>query len=71
MSEFLAASLADDGFVLTAFSIGDVDLGRSGEVIQATVRARLELHASSPRRRLDVRRSKRTCNSCPCWVTRR
>jgi regulator of protease activity HflC (stomatin/prohibitin superfamily) len=57
LCESLAASLGDDGFVLTAFSIGDVDLGRSGEVIQATVRARLELQrelAEAATRRAEV-----------------
>src|SRR4051812_9653924 len=57
LSEPVATSLSDDGFVLTAFSIGDVDLGRSGEVIQATVRARLELQrelAEAATRRAEV-----------------
>ena len=36
-------SLQDDGMIVTMFVIGDVDLGRTGEVIQSTVRARLEL----------------------------
>ncbi len=35
--------LQDEGVILTMFSFGDVDLGRTGDVIQATVRARLEL----------------------------
>lgn len=39
----LRSSLVGDGFELMLFSLGDLDLGRSGEVIQATVRARLEL----------------------------
>jgi regulator of protease activity HflC (stomatin/prohibitin superfamily) len=57
LSESVATSLSDDGFALTAFSIGDVDLGRSGEVIQATVRARLELQrelAEAATRRAEV-----------------
>ncbi|MDQ7992272.1 MAG: SPFH domain-containing protein [Propionicimonas sp.] len=35
-------ALAGDGLEVTAFTLGAVDLGRHGEVIQATVRARLE-----------------------------
>jgi regulator of protease activity HflC (stomatin/prohibitin superfamily) len=35
--------MADEGFVMTMFSLRAVDLGRTGEVIQATVRARAEL----------------------------
>jgi len=35
-------ALAEAGFAVTSFSLGAVDLGRHGEVIQATVRARLE-----------------------------
>jgi len=57
LSESLATSLGDDGFVLSSFSIGDVDLGRSGDVIQATVRARLELErelAEAATRRAEV-----------------
>jgi regulator of protease activity HflC (stomatin/prohibitin superfamily) len=36
-------TLAADGFETTLFCLGDLDLGRTGEVIQATVRARHEL----------------------------
>ena len=39
----MAAGLAPSGFIVTMFNLGDVDLGRAGDVIQATVRARLEL----------------------------
>jgi regulator of protease activity HflC (stomatin/prohibitin superfamily) len=39
----LAEALAPHGLTLTMFSIGDADLGRAGDVIQRTVRARLEL----------------------------
>jgi regulator of protease activity HflC (stomatin/prohibitin superfamily) len=39
----VAAGLLSDGFEVTMFSLGDVDLGRTGEVIQQTVRARHEL----------------------------
>jgi regulator of protease activity HflC (stomatin/prohibitin superfamily) len=43
LSTAMAAALAEDGFEMTLFNLGDLDLGRTGEVIQATVRARLEL----------------------------
>jgi hypothetical protein len=39
----VAAGLAGAGIVVTLFTLGAVDLGRSGEVIEATARARLEL----------------------------
>ncbi len=39
----VAAALDADGMQMTAFSLGAVDFGRSGEVVQAAVRARLEL----------------------------
>ena len=43
LSAAMAAGLAPSGFVVTMFNLGDLDLGRAGDVIQATVRARLEL----------------------------
>jgi hypothetical protein len=39
----LTATLADDGMIVTMFATGYVELGRTGAVIQSTVRARLEL----------------------------
>lgn len=39
----IGAALESDGIEVTAVVIGTVDLGRTGEVIQATVRARYEL----------------------------
>jgi hypothetical protein len=36
-------ALEADGIVMTGFVLGAVDLGRTGEVVQATVRARYEL----------------------------
>lgn len=39
----VAAALDADGMVMTAFTLGAVNLGRAGELIQAVVRARLEL----------------------------
>jgi regulator of protease activity HflC (stomatin/prohibitin superfamily) len=43
LTDALTATFESDGFVMTAFSLGDVELGRTGEVIQATTRARYEL----------------------------
>jgi regulator of protease activity HflC (stomatin/prohibitin superfamily) len=43
IGEAVKAALYDDGMIVTMFVIGDVDLGRTGDVIQSTVRARLEL----------------------------
>ena len=43
LTEVMAAGLAPSGFVVTMFNLGDLDLGRAGDAIQATVRARLEL----------------------------
>ena len=39
----IAETLMAAGFEMTLFSLGDLDLGRTGEVIQATVRARHDL----------------------------
>ena|GEM_PF-1582766 len=39
----ITTALAKDGIELTSLLLGPVDLGRTGEVIQATVRARYEL----------------------------
>jgi regulator of protease activity HflC (stomatin/prohibitin superfamily) len=36
-------TLGEDGMIVTMFAIGDVELGRTGAVIQSTLRARLEL----------------------------
>jgi hypothetical protein len=43
LAEAISAALESDGIRLTAFSLSTVDLGRTGEVIGATVRARYEL----------------------------
>ena len=43
VGEAVTAAVAGDGLNVTYFGFGDLDLGRSGEVIQAAVRARLEL----------------------------
>ncbi len=36
-------ALAEDGFEMTQFALGDLDLGRAGDVIQSTARAHFEL----------------------------
>jgi regulator of protease activity HflC (stomatin/prohibitin superfamily) len=43
LSDALQRTFDADGFVVTSFGLGDVDLGRTGEVIQATTRANYEL----------------------------
>ena len=43
IGEAVKHSLQDEGLIVTMFAFGDVDLGRTGDVIQSTVRARLEL----------------------------
>ncbi|MCU0234950.1 MAG: SPFH domain-containing protein [Candidatus Nanopelagicales bacterium] len=43
LSEAVGAALDADGLLLTGFALGAIDLGRAGELIQAVVRARLEL----------------------------
>lgn len=43
LADTLREALDAEGFELTMFSLGDLDLGRTGEVIQATVRARHDL----------------------------
>ncbi len=39
----VSETLATEGFEVTMFGLNDADVGRTGEVIQATVRARLDL----------------------------
>lgn len=43
LKQRLAETLAADGVKLAGFSLGAVDLGRAGETVQATLRARLGL----------------------------
>ena len=43
LAESVTAELAGAGIILTMFTLGAIDLGRTGEVIQATSRARHEL----------------------------
>ena len=43
VAQAVTDALGADGLEVTTFVLGAVDLGRTGEVIQATVRARLDL----------------------------
>jgi regulator of protease activity HflC (stomatin/prohibitin superfamily) len=54
----LTAVLQDDGMVVTMFVLGDVDLGRTGDVIQSTVRARLELEREEAESAVRMARAK-------------
>ena len=61
MTDQLATALAEDGFELVSFVLGGIDLGRTGEVIQAVSRAPHELDyeqamADGPARAGDARR---------------
>jgi regulator of protease activity HflC (stomatin/prohibitin superfamily) len=48
----------DEGVIVTMFAFGDVDLGRTGDVIQATVRARLELEREQAEAAVRMARAK-------------
>ena len=54
----VAAALQDDGMVVTMFMLGDVDLGRTGDVIQSTARARLELEREQAEATVRVARAR-------------
>jgi regulator of protease activity HflC (stomatin/prohibitin superfamily) len=43
VSDAVTATLEEEGVLVTSFFLGDLDLGRAGEAIEATARARLEL----------------------------
>lgn len=43
LSQAVGEVLAQDGFAMVLFALGDTDLGRTGAVIEATARARYEL----------------------------
>jgi hypothetical protein len=43
VAQQLSAALAASGFIVTLSMLGDLDLGRAGDVVQATARAHLEL----------------------------
>lgn len=54
----VSTALVELGFVLTGFSLGDIDLGRTGEVIQAIGRARQELDRELAEQAVRVTRAK-------------
>ena len=54
----VAAALQNDGMVVTMFMLGDVDLGRTGDVIQSTARARLELEREQAEAQVRVARAR-------------
>jgi regulator of protease activity HflC (stomatin/prohibitin superfamily) len=58
IGEAVKAALDDDGMIVTMFVIGDVDLGRTGDVIQSTVRARLELEREQAESAVRMARAK-------------
>jgi regulator of protease activity HflC (stomatin/prohibitin superfamily) len=58
LTESLGATLRGAGVRVTMFSLGAVDLGRTGEVIQSTVRARLELEREEAEAAVRMARAK-------------
>jgi SPFH domain/Band 7 family protein len=58
IGEAVKQVLQDEGVIVTMFSFGDVDLGRTGDVIQATVRARLELEREEAESAVRMARAK-------------
>ncbi len=58
LSAEMAAGLAPSGLIVTMFNLGDLDLGRAGDVIQATVRARLELQREEAEAAMRVARAR-------------
>jgi regulator of protease activity HflC (stomatin/prohibitin superfamily) len=58
ITERVRAELLPHGFEVATFSIDEVDLGRAGEVIQAAVRARLELERERAENEMRVERAR-------------
>lgn len=58
ITERLRADLLPHGFEVATFSLDEVDLGRAGEVIQAAVRARLELERERAENEMRVERAR-------------
>lgn len=58
IGEAVGETLQEEGVVVTMFAFGDVDLGRAGEVIQATLRARLELEREQAESAVRMARAK-------------
>jgi hypothetical protein len=61
----VSTALAALGFLVTMFSIGDLDLGRTGEVIQATARARHELEREEAEAAMRTARAKIDADLAP------
>ena len=61
----VTTALATLGFVVTMFSLGDLDLGRTGEVIQATARARHELEREEAEAAMRTARAKIDADLAP------
>jgi hypothetical protein len=61
----VTTALAALGFVVTMFSLGDLDLGRTGEVIQATARARHELEREEAEAAMRTARAKIDADLAP------
>ncbi|MGB8021584.1 MAG: SPFH domain-containing protein [Candidatus Nanopelagicales bacterium] len=64
----VSAALGADGIVLTSFSLGAVDLGRTGQVIQAVVRARLELEREEAESAMRLARARHDAELAPQLV---
>lgn len=58
ITERLHADLLPHGFEVATFSLDEVDLGRAGELIQAAVRARLELERERAENEMRVERAR-------------
>jgi regulator of protease activity HflC (stomatin/prohibitin superfamily) len=69
VAESVKATLDDHGLIVTMFSIDGTDLGRTGEVIQSTVRARLELEREEAESSLRMARARIDSELEPYLVT--
>lgn len=65
LGESVRAALDADALLLASFTLGKVDLGRSGAVIQAIVRARLELERENAETETRVARAKHDSELAP------
>jgi hypothetical protein len=65
VGEEVSAALAQSGLVVTMFGFGDLDLGRTGDVIQATARARHELEREEAEAPMRVARAKIDADLAP------
>ena len=65
LGDEIGTALAGCGLVLTMFALGDVDLGQTGDVIQATARARHELAREQAEAPLRVERARIDADLAP------